>query len=76
MMTVAVQQDPAADTERLMRRTAMAAVITGGVLVAIKTVAYLMTGWSIVGLRPMKPGGRSASTHDRGPTRRRSARHP
>lgn len=44
MMTVAVQHDLTAENERLMQRTAMAAVITGGVLVVIKTVAYLMTG--------------------------------
>jgi ferrous-iron efflux pump FieF len=33
-----------AENDRLMRRTALAAVITGGVLVAVKTVAYVLTG--------------------------------
>ncbi len=33
-----------AENEALMRRTAMAAVVTGGLLVTIKTVAYILTG--------------------------------
>lgn len=43
-MTVAAPQVDIAENERLMRRAALAAVITGGVLVVIKTVAYLLTG--------------------------------
>lgn len=45
MMTVAVPSTPVVEeNERLMRRTALAAVITGAILVTIKTVAYLLTG--------------------------------
>jgi len=44
-MTLAVQPEALiAENEALMRRAALAAVITGGVLVVIKTVAYVLTG--------------------------------
>jgi len=45
-MTATVSQfdRTVAQHETLMRRTAMAAVVTGCVLVAVKTVAYILTG--------------------------------
>jgi ferrous-iron efflux pump FieF len=41
---MAITPDTHAEHERMMRRTAMAAVVTGGALVVIKAIAFILTG--------------------------------